>query len=330
MHEKIRVGIIGYGNLGKGVELAIKKHTDMELVAIFTRRPVEFIEKVEKNTRILNTNTAHNYADDIDVVILCGGSATDLPVQGPYFASIFNTVDSYDNHKNIPEYFKAMDKASKTNNKTSAICVGWDPGLFSMSRLLFESILPCGDTYTFWGPGVSQGHSDAVRRVSGVKNAVQYTVPKIEIVKRIKKGEALRLNTSDMHTRDCYVVVEEGADKSKIIEEIKSMPNYFSGYDTNVFFITENELRENHNKMYHGGLVIRSGWTGKNYSNKHMLEFSLELDSNSEFTASILVTYARAVYRLNKEGNIGAKTVFDIPLKYISSKSGEELLQSLL
>lgn len=330
MNNKIRVGIVGYGNLGKGVELAINQNTDMELVAIFTRRTIDTIDVNDGKIKVVSTNIAHKYINDIDVVILCGGSATDLPVQGPYFASMYNTVDSYDNHGNIPGYLKIMDNASRTNGRTSAICIGWDPGLFSMSRLLFQSILSNGKTYTFWGPGVSQGHSDAIRRIPGVKNAVQYTVPKEEVIGRIRKGETPELITRDRHIRQCYVVVEEGADKDKISNTIKSMPNYFADYDTNITFVTEEEIKENHSKMFHGGFVIRCGRTGKNDVNNQVAELSLKLDSNSEFASSILVAYARAVYRLNKEGHIGAKTVFDIPLKYISDKSIEELCKSLL
>lgn len=330
MNEKIRIGIVGYGNLGKGVKLAISRYTDMELVAIFTRRPIDTIDTKDDKIKVANTSESHKYVDDIDVMILCGGSATDLPVQGPYFASMYNTVDSYDNHGNISEYLEIMDDASKASNKTSAICVGWDPGLFSMNRVLLESILSNGKTYTFWGPGVSQGHSDAIRRLPGVKNAVQYTIPKEEAVKRIRRGETLELTTRDRHFRKCYVAVEKGIDKDKIANTIKSMPNYFVDYDTYVVFVTEEELKKNHSKMFHGGFVIRSGYTGKNNIHNHIAEFSLKLDSNSEFTSSILAAYARAVYRLNKEGHVGVKTVFDIPLKYISEKSIEDLCKNLL
>ncbi len=330
LKKKIRIGIIGYGNLGKGVELAIDKNTDMELMAIFTRRPTESIKNCNNNIRILDINMAQDHVDNIDVMILCGGSATDLPIQGPHFASLYNTVDSYDNHGSIPDYLEAMNKASMGNGKTSGVCIGWDPGLFSINRALFESILPQGATYTFWGPGVSQGHSDAIRRIVGVKNAVQYTVPKEEAVKRIKSGELAELSNRDGHFRQCYVVVEDGADKDEITNKIKLIPNYFADYETNVVFVTEEELIENHSKMFHGGFVIRSGWTGNNCSNNNISEFSLKLDCNSEFTASILVAYARAVYRLNREGHIGVKTVYDIPLKYISNISIEDLCKNLL
>lgn len=330
MKEKIKIGIVGYGNLGRGVELAIRQNTDMELIAIFTRRPVDSIINIDEKVRILNINIVNNYVNNIDVMILCGGSATDLPIQGPYFASMYNTVDSYDNHGMIPEYLKAMNEASMTNGKTSAVCIGWDPGLFSINRILFDSILPHGATYTFWGPGVSQGHSDAIRRIPGVKDAVQYTVPKDEVIRRIKNGETLELSSKDRHVRQCYVVVEEGVNKDEIENKIISMPNYFADYNTNVVFVTEDELKANHSKMFHGGFVIRSGWTGDNNPNNHIAEFSLNLDCNSEFTASILVAYARAVYQLNREGHIGAKTVLDIPLKYIASKPIADLCKNLL
>lgn len=328
--KKIRIGIVGYGNLGRGVELAISQNTDMELTAIFTRRPTNIINNYNKDTKVLDINIAHDYVDNIDVMILCSGSATDLPNQGPYFASMYNTVDSYDNHGKIPEYLKAMNEASMANGKTSAACIGWDPGLFSINRILFDSILPHGATYTFWGPGVSQGHSDAIRRIPGVKDAVQYTVPKEEVVRRIKDGETPELSSRDRHVRQCYVVVEEGVDKVEIENKIISMPDYFADYNTYVVFVTEEELKVNHSKMFHGGFVIRSGWTGERYSNNHITEFSLSLDCNSEFTASILVAYARAVYRLSKEGYTGAKTVFDIPLKYIASKPIADLCKNLL
>ena len=323
MKNKIRIGIVGYGNLGKGAEIAISKSNDMEPVAIFSRRPAENNRKSE--TKIIDINHAKNYVDSIDVMILCGGSSKDLPIQGPCFASLFNTVDGYDNHGNIPDYFKSMNEASKVGGNTSIICAGWDPGLFSMNRVMFEAALPQGISYTFWGPGVSQGHSDAVRRIPGVKNAIQYTIPDINSIDKIKNGESPELTNREKHKRECYVVAEEYADKEEITENIVSMPNYFKEYDTKVFFITEEELLKNHSKMFHGGTVLRNGKTGVNNSMGHNLAFSLKLDSNSEFTASILVAYARAAYRLNKEGYTGAKTVFDIPLRYLSDKSPEEL-----
>jgi diaminopimelate dehydrogenase len=330
MSKKIRVGIVGYGNLGKGVKAAIKQTPDMELVAVFTRRPVDTVKIDDANVKVLPVDDAEKAVNDLDVMILCGGSATDLPEQGPYFTKLFNTVDSFDTHAKIPEYFAAVDAVAKANGKTSAICIGWDPGLFSMSRMLAEAILPEGKEYTFWGRGVSQGHSDAIRRVPGVKNGVQYTIPIDNAIERVRQGEDPEMSTREKHIRDCYVVAEEGADKEKIAQEIKSMPNYFSDYDTYVNFISEQELKEKHSQMPHGGFVIRSGVTGEEKMNKHIIEFSLKLDSNPEFTASVLVAYARAVHRFNQEGQIGAKTAFDVPLAYLSPKSGEELRRELL
>lgn len=328
LKNKIRIGIVGYGNLGKGAEIAIKNSNDMETVAIFSRRPAENNHK--SDTKIIDINLTKDYVDSIDVMILCGGSSKDLPIQGPYFASLFSTVDGYDNHGNIPYYFESMNEASKAGGNTSIICAGWDPGLFSMNRVLFEAALPQGTSYTFWGPGVSQGHSDAIRRIPGVKNAIQYTIPDTNSVNKIKNGESPDLTNREKHKRECYVVAEEYADKEEITEGIVSMPNYFKDYDTKVFFITEEELLKNHSKMYHGGTVLRNGKTGINESMVNNLAFSLKLDSNSEFTASVLVAYARAAYRLNNEGFIGAKTVFDIPLKYITAKSEDELLKNYL
>lgn len=330
MKEKIRLGIVGYGNLGKGVELAISQNSDMELAAIFTRRPVESIKSYDERVKVVNIKEAENYINDIDVMILCGGSSTDIPVQGPHFARMYNTVDAYDNHGKIPEYMESMNKSLMESGKVSAICLGWDPGLFSMNRVLLESMLPKGETYTFWGPGVSQGHSDAIRRVPGVKKGVQYTVPIEEAVNRVRNGENPELTTSERHRRECYVVAEEYADKDEITNTIKSMPGYFADYDTNVTFITEEELMKSHSKIFHGGFVARSGRTGEDRTNNHIAEFSLKLGSNSEFTANVLVAYARAVYRLGKEGSKGAKTIFDIPLKYVSNKSIEDLCKNYL
>lgn len=326
--EKIRIGIVGYGNLGKGVEKAVKQNPDIELAAIFTRRPAAQLDRSDNDIMIVNTSEAEDYVGKIDVAILCGGSATDLPEQGPEFAKLFNTVDSYDTHARIPEYYNMMDKAARENGNTSAISVGWDPGLFSMNRLLTEAVLPEGNSYTFWGRGVSQGHSDAIRRIKGVKNAVQYTIPVEKSIEKVRNGENPVLSVREKHVRDCYVVVEEGADKARIEEEIKSMPAYFADYDTRVTFITEKELLEKHSAMPHGGFVIRSGITGK--GTKQCIEFSLKLEDNPEFTSSVLLAYARAVYRLNKEGQTGAKTVFDIPLGYLSPKSPETLRKELL
>lgn len=328
MTEKIRIGINGYGNLGKGVESAIKQNEDMELVAIFSRRDPSTVKPLDSSVKVVNISEAEQYQDDIDVMILCGGSATDLPEQGPAFAKMFNTIDSYDTHAKIPEYFEAVDGAASSSGKTSIISVGWDPGMFSMNRLLGESILPEGETYTFWGKGLSQGHSDAVRRVEGVKAGVQYTIPVEEAVNQVRRGENPELSTREKHLRECYIVPEEGADRSKIEEEIKTMPNYFADYDTSVHFITEDELEKNHAKMLHGGFVIRSGITG-DHTNQ-IVEYSLKLDSNPEFTSSILVTYARAAYKLNKEGQTGAKTVFDVPLGHLSPKSPAQLRKELL
>lgn len=329
MEQKIRVGIVGYGNLGKGVVESIKQNSDMELIAVFTRRDPSQVSINEGKVQLVNIEAAKDYTNDIDVMLLCGGSATDLPEQGPHFAQMFNTVDSFDTHAKIPEYFEAVNRNALAGSKTCAISIGWDPGLFSINRMLFEAVLPIGKEYTFWGKGVSQGHSDAIRRISGVKNAVQYTIPTNEAIEKVRSGENPELKTIDKHIRQCYVVPEEGADLERITAEIKSMPNYFADYHTNVDFISEQELLEQHSGMPHGGFVIRSGETGT-IQNKHIMEFSLKLDSNPEFTASVMVAYARAVYRLNKEGQKGAKTVFDIPLAYLSGKTSSELIKDLL
>lgn len=330
MQQKIRVGIVGYGNLGRGVKAAIKQNADMELVAVFTRRPVDTVKVDEPQVKVLNVDAAKEYVNNIDVMILCGGSATDLPKQGPYFASLFNTVDSFDTHAKIPEYFKIINESAQASGKTSAISIGWDPGLFSLNRLLGEVVLPVGASYTFWGPGVSQGHSDAVRRIPGVKGGVQYTIPVEEVMNKIRNGENPELTAREKHLRHCYVVAEDGADQGKIAAAIKSMPHYFADYHTKVTFITAEELKEKHSQMRHGGFVIRSGVTGENKENNQIVEFSLKLDSNPQFTSSVLVAYARAVYRLNKDGQTGAKTVFDIPLSYLSSKSPADLRRHLL
>lgn len=330
MASKIRVGIVGYGNLGRGVKAAINQNPDMELVSVFTRREPSSVQVNDSQVKVLNIQDAQQYVNDIDVMILCGGSATDLPEQGPQFAKMFNTVDSFDTHAKIPGYFDQVDAAAKGSAKTSAICIGWDPGLFSMNRMLAEAILPEGKEYTFWGRGVSQGHSDAIRRVPGVMGGVQYTIPIDAAIERVRSGANPDFTTKEKHLRECYVVAEVGADQEKIAEEIKNMPNYFSDYETTVNFITEAELKANHGQMPHGGFVIRSGQTGENNVNNHIVEFSLKLDSNPEFTASVLVGYARAVYRLSQEGQNGAKTVFDIPLAYLSPKSAAELRRDLL
>lgn len=326
---KIRIGIVGYGNIGKGVEKAIEQNDDTELIAVFTRRAPETVKIENGNAKVVNINEAEAYKDAIDVMILCGGSATDLPEQGPYFAERFNIVDSFDTHARIPEYFERVNKAAQAGKKTGVISVGWDPGLFSMIRMLSGAILPEGKEYTFWGKGVSQGHSDAIRRVKGVKNGIQYTIPMDKALDMVRKGENPELSTREKHLRECFVVAEDGADKAKIEEDIKNMPNYFADYETVVNFITEEELKRNHSSMPHGGFVFRSGTTGAG-DNKQIIEFSLKLDSNPEFTANVMVAYARAAFRMNKEGSIGAKTVFDIPLVYLSHRSSAELIKELL
>lgn len=328
MSEKIRIGILGYGNLGKGVEASIEQQPDMDLVAVFSRRSPESVQTVRPETKVLHVDDAEKHKDDIDVLILCGGSATDLPEQAPEFAKLFNTIDSFDTHARIPEFFEAVDQAAKPNGKTSIISVGWDPGLFSINRVLSESFLPQGETYTFWGKGLSQGHSDAIRRVEGVKNGVQYTIPSDKAIERVRSGENPELTTSDKHTRECFIVAEEGADKAQIEETIKTMPNYFDEYETTVHFITEDELKKDHNAMPHGGFVIRSGKTGT--GTNQIIEFSLKLDSNPEFTASVLVAYARAAYRMNKEGLTGAKTVYDVAPSYVHPRSNADLRKDLL
>mgnify|MGYP006291797703 CR=1 FL=1 len=330
MSQTIKVGIVGYGNLGKGVKAAIAQNKDIELVGIFTRRPVDTLKIDDDSVEVVNVDDAEQYVDKIDVMLLCGGSATDLPVQGPQFAEMFNTVDSYDTHAEIPEYYSEMDEISSNNGNVSAISIGWDPGLFSMNRMLARAVMPEGNGYTFWGHGVSQGHSDAVRRISGAKDAVQYTVPIEEAIDRVRNGENPDLSTREKHIRDCYVVAEEGADKEQIEEDIKTMPNYFDDYNTKVTFVTEEELEKEHSEMPHGGFVMRSGKTGSDKENNQIIEFSLDLDSNPEFTASVLIAYARAVYRMNEEGQTGAKTVFDIPLGYLSSESPADLRKNLL
>ena len=326
MENKIRVGIVGYGNLGKGVRKAINQNPDMELEAIFTRREVS---KVSENDNLMvHISKIGDFKDEIDVMILCGGSATDLLEQGPMVAEMFNTVDSFDTHAKIPAYFEKMNEVSSASGNLSIISVGWDPGLFSLNRLLGNAVLPNGKDYTFWGKGVSQGHSDAIRRIQGVKNGIQYTIPIEAALERVRSGENPDLTTREKHLRECFVVAEEGADKTKIEEEIKNMPNYFSDYDTTVHFITEEELKRDHSGMPHGGFVIRTGETGE--GTKQRIEFSLELGSNPEFTSSVLVAYARAISKMAKEGKKGALTVFDVPFGYLSSKTPAELRKELL
>ena len=328
--SKIRIGIAGYGNLGKGVEMAIRQNEDMELVGVFTRRDPATVKLATPDVKAYTMEEAKQMTDQIDVMILCGGSATDLPTQTPELAKYFNVIDSFDTHARIPEHFSAVDAACKENNHMGIISVGWDPGLFSLNRLYAESILPNGKSYTFWGKGVSQGHSDAIRRIEGVKRGIQYTVPVEEAMDAVRAGKQPELTTREKHTRECYVVAEEGADLAKIEESIKTMKNYFDEYDTTVHFITEEEFDAVHNKMPHGGFVMRSGMTGEGEKTHQMIEYSLKLESNPEFTSSVLVAYARALYRLKAEGATGCKTVFDIAPAYLSPLSGEELRAHML
>ena len=325
----IRIGIMGYGNLGRGVECAVKHNPDLELAAVFTRRDPETVKILTETAKVCHVDEAEKMKDEIDVLIICGGSATDLPVQTPKYAQWFNVVDSFDTHAKIPEYFANVDKAAKEGNNISIISVGWDPGMFSLNRLYAESILVQGSTYTFWGKGVSQGHSDAIRRIPGVKNAIQYTVPVDEAVDQVRSGSEPKLTTRDKHTRECYVVAQEGANKAEIENAIKTMPNYFDEYNTTVHFISEEELKRDHSKMPHGGFVIRTGETGEE-GNKHVIEYSLKLDSNPEFTASVLIAYARAAYRLNQKGENGARSVFDIAPALLSMKTPEQLRKEIL
>lgn len=326
----IRIGILGYGNLGRGIECAIKQNDDMELKAVFTRRDPETVKVMTEGVKVYSVDDAVKMKDEIDVMILCGGSATDLPVQTPEYVKYFNVVDSFDTHAKIPEHFDNVNKAANESGKVGIISVGWDPGMFSLNRLYANAILPEGKDYTFWGKGVSQGHSDAIRRIDGVKDAKQYTIPVDSALEAVRKGQNPELTTRQKHTRECFVVAEEGADKARIENEIKTMPNYFADYDTTVHFITEEELKANHSGIPHGGFVIRCGKTGMNKENNHIIEYSLKLDSNPEFTSSVLIAYARAAYRLNKEGQKGCKTVFDIAPAYLCSQSGEELRKHML
>ena len=322
-----KIGVVGYGNLGKGVENAVKFNKDIELVAIFTRREPAKL-KVSSNTKVFSVDDIEQWKDKIDVLVLCGGSATDLVLQTPKYAKMFNVVDSFDTHARIPEHFNNVDKVAKASKTVAIISVGWDPGLFSLNRMLGNVFLPHGKDYTFWGKGVSQGHSDAIRRIPGVKNAKQYTIPVNSALEAVRSGKEPNLTTRQKHIRECFVVAEEGADKNKIEQAIKTMPNYFDEYDTTVNFISENEFNKNHSGMAHGGFVIRSGKTSQNI--KHLMEFSIKLDSNPEFTSSILVAYARAASRLSKEKQYGCKTIFDIAPVYLSQKTSEELMRTLL
>ena len=328
MTEKIRIAIAGYGNLGRGTEAAVAQTPDMQLVGVYTRRDPGGVQPLDAAVPVRRLDDIDTYRDEIDVLVLCGGSKNDLPEQGPALAARFNTVDSFDTHNKIPEYFAAVDKAARGANRTAVISVGWDPGLFSLNRMLGEAILPDGETYTFWGKGLSQGHSDAVRRVPGVKGGVQYTIPSTQAMDRVRAGERPQLSTREKHVRECYVVLEEGADAQTVEQAIVTMPDYFADYDTTVHFISEEELRRDHSAMPHGGFVIRSGESGQ--GNKQVMEFSLRLDSNPEFTASVLVAYARAAFRLHRKGEYGARTLFDIAPGLLSPKSPAELRKELL
>jgi len=325
----MKIGIYGYGNLGRGVELAIRQNPDMELFGVFSRRDPASV-KTLTGAKVYPAAEAEKYAGEIDALIICGGSATDLPEMTPALAKHFNVVDSFDTHARVPEHFANVEKAAAQSGHTAIISAGWDPGLFSLARLYMNIVLPEGKDYTFWGRGVSQGHSDAIRRIPGVKDARQYTVPVPEAVEKVRKGENPELTTRDKHTRECYVVAEEGADKALIEKQIKEMPNYFADYDTTVTFITEEELKRNHQGLPHGGQVIRTGKTGLNGENRHVMEFSLKLDSNPEFTASVLAACARAVVRMNQRSICGCKTLFDVPPADLAAIEPAEMRKHLL
>lgn len=326
----IRIGIYGYGNLGRGIESAIRQNADMELVAVFTRRDPATVRIATKGVAVVHTSEVEKFVGKIDVMILCGGSATDLPVQTPALARLFSVVDSFDTHANIPVHLKNVDEAARAAGNTAMISVGWDPGMFSLNRLYASAILPDGEDYTFWGKGVSQGHSDAIRRIEGVVDAKQYTIPVEAALDAVRSGSAPTLTARQKHTRECFVVAAEGADKARIEREICEMPNYFADYDTTVHFISLEELRRDHSGIPHGGFVIRTGRTGADPEHRHVIEYSLKLDSNPEFTASVIVAYARATYRMQKEGTVGCKTVFDVPPVYLSPLSAEELVKRML
>ncbi|MBR7133790.1 MAG: diaminopimelate dehydrogenase [Clostridia bacterium] len=326
----IKIGIMGYGNLGRGIECAIAQNSDMELVAVFTRRPPETVRILTDGVGVYHIDKALDFKEKIDVLILCGGSATDLPVQTPEYARYFNVVDSFDTHAKIPEHFENVDTAARANGNVAIISSGWDPGMFSLNRLYASAVLPNGRDYTFWGKGVSQGHSDAIRRIEGVLDAKQYTIPVEAALEAVRSGSNPELTTRQKHLRECFVVVAEGADKARIEAEIKNMPNYFADYDTTVHFITAEELRLNHSGIPHGGFVIRSGKTGMNGENSHIIEYSLKLDSNPEFTASVIAAYARAAYKLALKGDSGCKTVFDIAPAMLTLLSDEEIRATLL
>ncbi len=325
----IRVGIYGYGNIGRGIECGIKQNPDMVLAAVFTRRDPSQVKTVFGDSPVYSASDVLSHKDDIDVMIMCGGSATDLPVQTPALAEHFNVIDSFDTHARIAEHFENVDKAAKAGGKTAVISVGWDPGLFSLNRLYAEAILPEGNSYTFWGKGISQGHSDAIRRIDGVVDARQYTVPVPAAIESVRNGENPELTTRMKHTRECYVVAAEGADKERIENEIKSMPNYFADYDTSVTFISQEELNANHGGLPHQGIVLRSGCTGAEKEHTHIIEYSLKLDSNPEFTSSVILAYTRAAYKLNKAGDTGCKSVLDIAPSMLSAKSTAEMMKYL-
>ena len=326
----MKIGILGYGNLGRGVECAIAQNDDMELVAVFTRRPPESVKILTAGVPVLHIDEAKKMKDSIDVLILCGGSATDLPVQTPEYAEYFNVVDSFDTHARIPEHLEKVDSACSRSGKTAIISVGWDPGMFSVNRMFGNAVLPDGADYTFWGKGVSQGHSDAIRRIDGVLDARQYTIPVDEAVEKVLSGENPSLSTRQKHTRECFVVAKEGADLKRIEEEIKTMPNYFADYDTTVHFISAEEMKKNHSGLPHGGIVVRSGKTGKDLEHNNIIEYKLKLDSNPEFTASVIVAYARAACRMNQEGITGCKTVFDVAPIYLMKEERKEVIKKLL
>ena len=326
----IRIGIVGYGNLGRGVECAIAQNPDMELVAVFTRRPPESVKILSQTATVYHIDDIENMVGKIDVMILCGGSATDLPHQTPMVAKLFSVVDSFDTHAKIPEHFANVDASAREGGNIAVISCGWDPGMFSINRLYAEAILPEGKGYTFWGKGVSQGHSDAIRRIEGVADAKQYTIPKEDALEAVRGGSNPELSTREKHLRECFVVAKEGADLSRIEQEIVTMPNYFTDYDTIVHFITAEEMKRDHSGIPHGGFVIHAGKTGKDKENTNIIEYSLKLDSNPEFTSSVLVSCARAAYRMKQEGFVGCKTILDIPPSYLSPASDEELRKRLL
>ena len=326
----MKIGILGYGNLGKGVECAVKNNPDMELACVFTRRDPSTLKLLTAGVPVYSVADVEKHKNDVDVLVICGGSATDLPKQTPEYAKYFNVIDSFDTHAKIPEHFANVDKAAKDNGHIALISCGWDPGMFSLLRLYGNCILPDGQDYTFWGKGVSQGHSDAIRRIEGVKDGKQYTIPVQSALEAVRAGKNPELTTRQKHTRECFVVAEEGADKARIEKEIKEMPNYFADYDTTVHFISEEELKKNHAGIPHGGFVFRSGKTGWDKEYNNVIEYSLKLDSNPAFTSSVLAAYARAIFRMNKEGQTGCKTVFDVAPAYLSPLSGEEIRAHLL